>query len=170
MTSVSGLQRQEFRARRWRWLLPVLLGVLLMAAGAFLWWRDAAAVRRPLAWSALGSGAVLALWFGSPFWRRAPVLWFDERGLSAALPGRWPIAWADIEAVRLVRRGGRDWLAIDRVAAARAAGRRSQLQEQMARSAGTADLAMPLGGLQQSGEAIVGVVALALEHQRLVGR
>ena len=167
MTMVAGLPRQEFRAGRWRWLGPVALGLVLVAVGAFWWGRDANAVPRSLAYAALGSGAVLVLWFGGPWWRRAPLLWFDARGLSAAVPGPWPLPWRDIASVRLVRRGGRAWLAVDRAAAARAAVPLARLPQQLARSAGVDDVAVPLSGLVLPAERVAQVVALALEHERL---
>ncbi|HEX5052958.1 MAG TPA: hypothetical protein VFZ65_14375 [Planctomycetota bacterium] len=141
-----------------RALVPVGLGLAIAGAGGYLL---AARREAAVAWVSLASGLVLALWFALGPWRRAPVLWFDDAGLRARLPGFGCVAWSDIEAVRLARVRGRAFLIVERAAAARQAAVAWPVLRMLAKMANAADLAVPIDGLSASPEQVVAVVELA---------
>ncbi len=119
-------------------------------------------------WVTIACGAVLALWFGQPAWRRAPMVWFDDRGLWARVPGFGPLAWQDIERVRFVRVYGKPFLVVDRTASLRAAKPPSSVARAFARSAEAKDLAVPLENLEAAPDRVAAVVELA--HRHALGR
>jgi hypothetical protein len=119
-------------------------------------------------WVTIACGVVLAVWFGQPAWRRAPMLWFDDDGLRARIPGVGPIAWHDIERLRLVRANGQSFLVIDRVAEERRRRPPSMLAAAIAKKPEAKDLAVPLDNLETAPDKVFAVVDLA--HRHATGR
>ena len=158
---MAPLPPQSFPASSRRLWPPVAVGAALLAAGA----RLVLTGQEPLVgWTAIASGAVLAGWFASSWWRRAPVVSIDAAGLRARQPGFASIAWRDVERLRLLTRHRRAYLAIDRTAAARAAEPRQPAQRAWARAAGAEDLALPLDGLAFAPQQVAAVAELAWRH------
>jgi len=119
-------------------------------------------------WVTIACGLVLVTWFGQPAWRRAPMVWFDDRGLWARMPGFGPLSWQDIERVRFVRVYGKAFLVVDRVPSLRAAKPPSSIARAYARSAEANDLAVPLDNLEAAPDRVAAVVDLA--HRHALGR
>lgn len=120
-------------------------------------------------WVTIASGAVLGLWFGQPAWRRAPMLWFDDRGLFARVPGIGPIPWQAIERVRLVRVNGKSsFLVVDRTPEERARRPLGPLGVAIAKKPEAKDLAVPLDHLEVAPDKVFAVVDLA--HRHALGR
>jgi len=122
-----------------------------------------------LAWATVASGALIALWFGQPAWRRAPMLWFDDRGLFARVPGIGPVPWTAIERVRLVRvNATTHFLVVDRTPEERARRPLSRLAVAIAKKPEAKDLAVPLDGLEVAADKVFAIVDLA--HRHALGR
>jgi hypothetical protein len=119
-------------------------------------------------WVTIACGAVLAVWFGQPAWRRAPMLWFDDDGLRARIPGFGPLAWHHIERLRLVRANGRSFLVIDRIVEERQRRPLGVLAVAIAKKPEAKDLAVPLDNLAVAPDKVFAVVDLA--HRHATGR
>ncbi len=158
---MAAVPAQSFCLRGSRTLPAVGLGAVLVGAGVFLRERGEAA---NVWWSCLGCGFVWMAWFGSPLWRRSPVLWFDDAGLRARLPGFGVVAWAEIERVHAVAVGRRTFLLVERTAAAQRQRRTSAVLRALGRPAKAVDLAVPIDGLQATPAQVVAVVLLAWQH------
>lgn len=143
----------------------VATGVGVAAAGLELLRRGDAPV---VGWVTVACGAVVAVWFGQPAWRRAPMLWFDDDGLRARVPGFGPLAWADIERVRFVRNRGKAFLVLERTATARSSVPLSKLARMVAAQAEAKDLAVPLDNLAVTPDKVFAIVDLA--HRHATGR
>lgn len=139
----------------------VVTGLTIAIAGIEVLRRgDAPAV----GWVTVACGAVLAVWFGQPAWRRAPMLWFDDRGLFARVPGIGPVPWAEIERLRLVRANGKSFLVVDRTQQERARRPLGMLAVAIARKPEAKDLAVPLDNLVVAPDKVFAVVDLAHRH------
>ena len=148
--------------RAWRLVLP---GIAVLAGGIEFLRRGETG---PLAYTCLACGLVLTLWFGQPMWRRAPMLWFDDEGLRARVPGFGPLPWDRIERLRLVRAGGKSFLVIDRVSEERRRNPASMLAVALAKKPDAKDLAVPIDDLTAAPDKIFAVVDLA--HRHATGR
>lgn len=141
--------------RAWHALAP---GIAMLGAGVEQLRRDHTGV---LAWTCVGCGLVCVLWFGKLWWRQAPMVWFDDAGLRARVPGFGPLPWSSIEKVRFVRVNGKAFLVIDRTPAARQQQPASMVARSIARSAEAKDLAVPIDGLAARPDQVFAVVELA---------
>lgn len=154
-------QKFAMKARRSWHIVSSGIGAIAAGAGVLQQGRAPA-----VGWVAIACGAVLAVWFGQPAWRRAPMLWFDDAGLRGRIPGFGPLAWTDIERVRFVRNRGRAFLLVDRTAEERRRRPLGNIARSLARAAETDDLAVPLDALETAPDKVFAVVDLAHRHAR----
>lgn len=159
MPSVPAQKFPMQAKRSWHF---VTVGISIVATGVELLRRG----KEPLvvAWVTIASGVAFLLWFGQPAWRRAPMIWFDDKGLRARVPGFGPLPWEHIERLRFVRINGKAFLVIDRVLEERQKRSLGMLARAVARQAEAKDLAVPLDGLAAAPDKVFAIVDLAHRH------
>lgn len=157
---VSRLPTVSIRARRGP---AIAAAVALLGAGAWLL-RVRASVPPPLGDAAIAVAAAGLAFAAFRAWRPPVRLSADGEGLVVWRRGFGRLSWRDIAALRAVGTHRMPFLAVDRVVAASA--RRTREQELLARMAGVADLAVPIGDLAIAPAKVVAALELALGHAR----
>ncbi len=155
------IEPRTFHASAGRARPMLVLGVLVMGAGLYLLTTTQPHI---VGLAALAFGAVLAGFLGRPAWRRIRMIWLDEQGLSARLPGFGCVRWQDIEATWVDRVEGRVFLFVDRTAPARAAAPLGMVLRTLATMTKAPDLALPIDMLDVPPDQVAAAIEVARQQ------